>query len=79
MTELICDLDTLPSHYWLWFLPAEIADRRCCVWNAAIDVDVLMIVGDDTLYLTTFDGQDWIWNLLRSILTCYQGQEREKG
>ncbi len=78
MTEFICNLDALPSYDWLWLLPAEIADRRCSVWDATIDVNVLMIVGDDALYLTTFDGEDRVWNLLRCVLACYQGKEREE-
>ena len=78
VTELVGNLHALPSHNWLRLFPAEIANRRCSVWNAAIDVHVLMIVGKDALYLTTLDGQNrilWFWLLCS---TCNESQQRKK-
>ena len=57
MTELVADLHTLPGHDRLRLLPAEIADRRRCIRDSAINNDARDI-RRHTLHLSAFDGQD---------------------
>ena len=55
-TESVADFHALPRLYRLRFTPAVLLNRRGSIGYATIDVDVGMIVGQDALHLTAFDG-----------------------
>ena len=56
MTELVAEANALPSYYGLWLLPAQVANGRCCIGNAT-EYEHAVVVGTNTLHLTTLDGQ----------------------
>jgi hypothetical protein len=63
VSECISNLYSFPWNYWLRFLPTEITDRWRCIWNTAVNCHAFN-VGCNTLYLTTFNGED------RALLLC---------
>jgi hypothetical protein len=71
MSECISNLYAFPWNYWLWLLPTEVTDRWRCIWNTAVNCHAFNI-GCNTLYLTTFDGED------RALLLCTCRKQQRK-
>ncbi len=53
--EGVADLNTLPGHDGLRLTPTVLLDGRCGVGDTTIDKHIGMVVGQDTLYLTTLN------------------------
>ena len=54
--EGITYLHPLPGNDGLRFLPTVLPDRRSSVRNTTIDIHIRMVIGKDTLHLTSFDS-----------------------
>ena len=59
VSKLIGNHDAFPRHNWLWSLPTQLTDRRCCIRNASIDIHSFDVCFH-ALHLSSFDAEDWI-------------------
>jgi hypothetical protein len=74
MTEFVAETDTLPRLDWLWFFPAQIANRCCCIGNATVFIirrgSTVTLWSDagNTGNLTSLDSKD------RTLATLFTGR-----